>query len=199
MSPNSRGFQGPPPARRRRARPIGPARRRRVPRPVFRARRRTRRPTGGRSRSTARSINRSRGRGRSCARSPRDADGRHPLRDAGQSRHHVDGRLHRHAPGRAGDRGRVRERVVRRRLQNQPAARRRNGRPGVDRLRVRRRAARPRARRAGPAPGPHLYFWKGAKWVRGPELLIDDRPRFWEAAGYQNYGDPWQEQRYEGD
>jgi DMSO/TMAO reductase YedYZ molybdopterin-dependent catalytic subunit len=46
---------------------------------------------------------------------------------------------------------------------------------------------------------PHLYFWKSAKWVRGLELLIGDRPGFWEAAGYHNYGDPWKEQRYEGD
>jgi DMSO/TMAO reductase YedYZ molybdopterin-dependent catalytic subunit len=35
--------------------------------------------------------------------------------------------------------------------------------------------------------------------VRGLELLIEDRPGFWEAAGYHNYGDPWQEQRSEGD
>jgi DMSO/TMAO reductase YedYZ molybdopterin-dependent catalytic subunit len=35
--------------------------------------------------------------------------------------------------------------------------------------------------------------------VRGLELLVEDRPGFWEAAGYHNYGDPWQEQRYEGD
>ena len=46
---------------------------------------------------------------------------------------------------------------------------------------------------------PHLYFWKSAKWVRGLELLLDDRPGFWEAAGYHNYGDPWREQRYAGD
>src|SRR4051812_47054430 len=46
---------------------------------------------------------------------------------------------------------------------------------------------------------PHLYFWKSAKWVRGLELLIEDRPGFWETAGYHNYGDPWKEQRYEGD
>jgi DMSO/TMAO reductase YedYZ molybdopterin-dependent catalytic subunit len=37
---------------------------------------------------------------------------------------------------------------------------------------------------------PHLYFWKSAKWVRGLELLVEDRPGFWEAAGYHNYGDP---------
>jgi DMSO/TMAO reductase YedYZ molybdopterin-dependent catalytic subunit len=28
---------------------------------------------------------------------------------------------------------------------------------------------------------PHLYFWKSAKWVRGLELLVEDRPGFWEA------------------
>ncbi len=46
---------------------------------------------------------------------------------------------------------------------------------------------------------PHLYFWKSAKWVRGIELLAEDRPGFWERYGYHNYGDPWQEQRYWGD
>jgi DMSO/TMAO reductase YedYZ molybdopterin-dependent catalytic subunit len=46
---------------------------------------------------------------------------------------------------------------------------------------------------------PHLYFWKSAKWVRGLELSLDDQPGFWEAAGYHDYGDPWREQRYQGD
>jgi DMSO/TMAO reductase YedYZ molybdopterin-dependent catalytic subunit len=46
---------------------------------------------------------------------------------------------------------------------------------------------------------PHLYFWKSAKWVRGIELLEEDRPGFWESYGYHNYGDPWKEQRYAGD
>ena len=46
---------------------------------------------------------------------------------------------------------------------------------------------------------PHLYLWKSAKWVRGLELVSDDRPGFWEALGYHNHGDPWQEQRYWGD
>jgi len=46
---------------------------------------------------------------------------------------------------------------------------------------------------------PHLYFWKSAKWVRGIELLSEDRPGFWERYGYHNYGDPWREQRYWGD
>ena len=46
---------------------------------------------------------------------------------------------------------------------------------------------------------PHLYFWKSAKWVRRIELLTGDKPGFWERAGYHNYGDPWREQRYDGD
>jgi DMSO/TMAO reductase YedYZ molybdopterin-dependent catalytic subunit len=46
---------------------------------------------------------------------------------------------------------------------------------------------------------PHLYFWKSAKWVRGLELSPVDRPGFWESLGYHNYGDPWKEQRYQGD
>ena len=46
---------------------------------------------------------------------------------------------------------------------------------------------------------PHLYFWKSAKWVRGLRLTQQDEPGFWEAAGYHNRGDPWLEQRYQGD
>ena len=46
---------------------------------------------------------------------------------------------------------------------------------------------------------PHLYFWKSAKWVRGIKLLVEDTPGFWESAGYHDYGDPWREQRYQGD
>ncbi|WP_299029429.1 sulfite oxidase-like oxidoreductase [uncultured Thermanaerothrix sp.] len=40
------------------------------------------------------------------------------------------------------------------------------------------------------------YFWKGAKWLRGLEFLAEDRPGFWEQAGYHNEADVWQEQRY---
>ncbi|GIH26435.1 molybdopterin-binding protein [Acrocarpospora phusangensis] len=46
---------------------------------------------------------------------------------------------------------------------------------------------------------PHLYLWKSAKWVRGIRLMNEDWPGFWETAGYHNYGDPWREQRYQGD
>ena len=46
---------------------------------------------------------------------------------------------------------------------------------------------------------PHLYLWKSAKWVRGLRLTGADEPGFWEAAGYHNRGDPWQQQRYWND
>lgn len=46
---------------------------------------------------------------------------------------------------------------------------------------------------------PHLYFWKSAKWVTRLELLARDRPGFWEQNGYHDRGDPWLEQRYQGD
>jgi DMSO/TMAO reductase YedYZ molybdopterin-dependent catalytic subunit len=43
---------------------------------------------------------------------------------------------------------------------------------------------------------PRLYAWKSAKWVRGIELLAEDRPGFWEQGGYHMKGDPWREQRF---
>jgi DMSO/TMAO reductase YedYZ molybdopterin-dependent catalytic subunit len=46
---------------------------------------------------------------------------------------------------------------------------------------------------------PHLYFWKSAKWVSGLQLLDHDEPGFWEQNGYHDRGDPWLEQRYQGD
>jgi DMSO/TMAO reductase YedYZ molybdopterin-dependent catalytic subunit len=46
---------------------------------------------------------------------------------------------------------------------------------------------------------PHLYFWKSAKWVSGLRLLDHDEPGFWEQNGYHDRGDPWLEQRYQGD
>jgi DMSO/TMAO reductase YedYZ molybdopterin-dependent catalytic subunit len=46
---------------------------------------------------------------------------------------------------------------------------------------------------------PHLYFWKSAKWIGGIRLLDHDEPGFWEVRGYHELGDPWLEQRYEGD
>ena len=46
---------------------------------------------------------------------------------------------------------------------------------------------------------PHLYFWKSAKWVRGLTVTLQDEPGFWEGYGYHDRGDPWREQRYQGD
>lgn len=46
---------------------------------------------------------------------------------------------------------------------------------------------------------PHLYFWKSAKWITKLTLLEHDQPGFWERNGYHDLGDPWREQRYQGD
>jgi DMSO/TMAO reductase YedYZ molybdopterin-dependent catalytic subunit len=40
------------------------------------------------------------------------------------------------------------------------------------------------------------YLWKGGKWLRGLEFLAQDKPGFWERAGYHNEADPWREERY---
>ncbi len=46
---------------------------------------------------------------------------------------------------------------------------------------------------------PHLYFWKSAKYVNELTFTERDYPGFWEVNGYNNYGDPWREQRYDTD
>ena len=46
---------------------------------------------------------------------------------------------------------------------------------------------------------PHLDFWKSAKWVSRLQLLDHDVQGFWERNGYHDRGDPWLEQRYQGD
>ena len=43
---------------------------------------------------------------------------------------------------------------------------------------------------------PHLYLWKSAKWLRGLELLDQDRQGYWERYGYSDTADPWKEERY---
>jgi DMSO/TMAO reductase YedYZ molybdopterin-dependent catalytic subunit len=43
---------------------------------------------------------------------------------------------------------------------------------------------------------PHLYAWKSAKWVRGLIFMAEDKPGYWEKAGYHMYGDPFREQRF---
>jgi len=42
-----------------------------------------------------------------------------------------------------------------------------------------------------------VYLWKGAKWLRGLEFSNQDKPGFWEQAGYHNEADIWEEQRFE--
>jgi DMSO/TMAO reductase YedYZ molybdopterin-dependent catalytic subunit len=46
---------------------------------------------------------------------------------------------------------------------------------------------------------PHLYFWKSAKWLRRLSFMESNEPGFWESAGYHIRGDPWKEERYDGD
>jgi DMSO/TMAO reductase YedYZ molybdopterin-dependent catalytic subunit len=46
---------------------------------------------------------------------------------------------------------------------------------------------------------PHLYFWKSAKFVSGLVLADHDERGFWERNGYHDRGDPWREERYQGD
>ncbi len=43
---------------------------------------------------------------------------------------------------------------------------------------------------------PKYYFWKSAKWIRGLEFMAEDRPGFWERAGYHMRGEPWAEERF---
>ncbi|MFC4555872.1 molybdopterin-dependent oxidoreductase [Georgenia faecalis] len=43
---------------------------------------------------------------------------------------------------------------------------------------------------------PHLYSWKGPKWVRGWNYLTEPERGFWESRGYHLRGDAWREERY---
>jgi DMSO/TMAO reductase YedYZ molybdopterin-dependent catalytic subunit len=43
---------------------------------------------------------------------------------------------------------------------------------------------------------PRLYFWKGAKWISGIELVARDKAGFWENNGYHMHGNPWIEERF---
>ncbi|MBW3623397.1 MAG: sulfite oxidase-like oxidoreductase [Armatimonadetes bacterium] len=43
---------------------------------------------------------------------------------------------------------------------------------------------------------PHLYAWKGSKFLNGIVFSPVDRPGFWEVRGYHNHGDPWKEERF---
>ena len=43
---------------------------------------------------------------------------------------------------------------------------------------------------------PQLYAWKGAKWIQRLELMVGDRPGFWEERGYSMTAYPWRDDRY---
>ena len=52
----------------------------------------------------------------------------------------------------------------------------------------------------GAIPGVEMedpYLWKGAKWLRGLELMTENRRGFWEQAGYHNNANVWQEERFD--
>ncbi|MFC9501033.1 molybdopterin-dependent oxidoreductase [Streptomyces sp. NPDC056982] len=43
---------------------------------------------------------------------------------------------------------------------------------------------------------PHLYGYKGPKWLRGIEYMTQDRRGFWEERGFHNIADPWTGRRH---
>lgn len=43
---------------------------------------------------------------------------------------------------------------------------------------------------------PHLYGYKGPKWLRAIEYLTRPERGFWEDRGYHLHGDPWTQERY---
>ncbi|MET0409992.1 MAG: molybdopterin-dependent oxidoreductase [Polyangiaceae bacterium] len=43
---------------------------------------------------------------------------------------------------------------------------------------------------------PQLYAWKGSKWIRRLELMVGDRPGYWEQRGYSMSAHPWHNDRY---
>ncbi len=51
---------------------------------------------------------------------------------------------------------------------------------------------------AGQKGDSDRYLWKGGKWLRGLEFTSEDRPGFWENAGYNNIANIWREERYRG-
>lgn len=43
---------------------------------------------------------------------------------------------------------------------------------------------------------PDRYFYKSAKWLEGIKVSAHDQPGYWEAMGFSNSADPWNEERY---
>ena len=56
-----------------------------------------------------------------------------------------------------------------------------------------------RPRRPGPAARAAPLLLEEREVGGGPRLLDHDEPGFWERNGYHDRGDPWLEQRYQGD
>ena len=49
---------------------------------------------------------------------------------------------------------------------------------------------------AQPQSDNDRYLWKGGKWLRGLEFMSNDRPGFWEQAGYSMSANIWREERF---
>ena len=157
----------------------------------------------GPSPSTAWSSIRRRGHGTRCMPCRTTLRRRHPLRhDLVEVRHALARRLARHAVRRSRRRCRARHTCS---PSPRPATRRTCRSPTSPAARPGwrwRSTAQPLHRdHGGPARllVPHLYFWKSAKFVAGITVLDHDEPGFWEVRGYHDRGDPWLEQRYQGD
>jgi DMSO/TMAO reductase YedYZ molybdopterin-dependent catalytic subunit len=43
---------------------------------------------------------------------------------------------------------------------------------------------------------PKRYAWKSCKWLRGLELMGEDRRGYWESRGYHNRAEPFAEERF---
>lgn len=43
---------------------------------------------------------------------------------------------------------------------------------------------------------PHLYAWKGAKWLQRIEFTREEELGFWEQRGYSQSADPWKQERF---
>ena len=43
---------------------------------------------------------------------------------------------------------------------------------------------------------PHLYGWKGSKFLNKIEFMKENKPGFWEVRGYHLHGDAQKEERY---
>jgi hypothetical protein len=130
----------------------------------------------------------------------RDHHEGHPLRHLlDEARHELGRRLGRHVARRRRDEWRVRRRVLRRRLYDEPPARGRDRRQGLDRVRLRRRAARGGARRAGAAARAAPVFLEEREMGARAASAATRRAGLLGGLRLPQLRDPWLEQRYRGD